>query len=317
MKKKHLTLAALIPLFYWYSYVLISNYTGGDQLAYRALYENLAGAEFLDVMDISRTYVSAEDPVSFYILWAAAYLDFDKDVFISFMNVGLLACVFLLAKRHRVNASMLFLVFSNYYLIVLLTGAERLKFSMIFVLISTLAIKRLVKVSAAVAAIFSHLQTLILFGSLAMGGIYWQIRSSLMSGRRYLRSLTMLSAIIVGFFIVIYFQREGLEYKVGAYLNDDFLFSEMIQILIFCAAGLYFIGDKFNFALSIVPLVLLTTLIGGNRVNMIAVLVGVYFFWRENKSNHPFLYVIMMYFSFKSIPFVQRVIIYGDGFYGG
>jgi hypothetical protein len=317
MKKKYLILTVLIPLFYWCSFVLISNYTGGDQFAYRALYDSLATTDFWDVIEISKIYISAEEPLSLYILWAGSYFGFDKDIFISSVNTGLLVCVFLLAKRYRVNAAMLLLVFSNYYLIVLLTGAERLKFSMLFVLISALVSKRSIKIVAATASVFSHLQTLILFGSLAMGEFYFQIRSSLMSGRRYIKSLVGLSAIVIGFLIVVYAQREGLESKVGSYLSDKFLLSEVIQILIFCIAGLYFIKDKIRFALSIVPLALLTTLIGGARVNMIAVFVGVYLFWREGKSNHPFLYVLMMYFSLKTIPFVQRVMIYGDGFYGG
>lgn len=314
MRKKYLKLLLLLPVFYCYSYILISNYTNGDQFIYRALYSAFTVTNFQDVMEVSRLYVSAEDILSSYILWIGASIGIDKDIFISIINAGLLLCIYVIAKKYRVKRSMLFLILTNYYLIVLMTGAERLKFSFVFFLIAVVVETRTIKIGSLVAAIFAHLQATILIGSLALGIILGRIKQNFVRSKNYLIAILGSLAVLAVFAAVLYYQKDAINLKFNAYLIDQSSSIEMLQIAIFLFAGLIFINDKKSFSISIMPLALLTTLIGGSRVNMMAVVIGVYWFWREGKANHPFLYGTMLYFSIKTIPFVERIFLYGNGF---
>lgn len=122
----------LSPFLFVYSYFLIVYYTEGDRFGYRALYEALSNANFSEVPEISTMYVNASDWLTFYILWIPAKSGINKDFFIACSNLLLLGCLYLALVRHRINYALIALFLLNYYVIVLMTGAERLKFSMIF-----------------------------------------------------------------------------------------------------------------------------------------------------------------------------------------
>lgn len=47
---------------------------------------------------------------------------------------------------------------------------------------------------------------------------------------------------------------------------------------------------------------------------MLAVVVVIYFLMIENKLNHPIALFLLGYFSFKAIPVVKNIIVYGNGF---
>jgi hypothetical protein len=49
-------------------------------------------------------------------------------------------------------------------------------------------------------------------------------------------------------------------------------------------------------------------------VNMIAVALVIYYLMEERRLYHPLVYLLMAYFSIKTIPFVNKIILYGDGF---
>ena len=114
----------------------------------------------------------------------------------------------------------------------------------------------------------------------------------------------------------IFTQYGGIESKANAYLGESLNFSEVIQILLILFLGIFILENKILYGFSMLPLASAVLLIGGQRVNMMAVMVFIYFFLLEKKQNHPFLYAVMFYFFIKSIPFVRNIFEYGNGFYG-
>lgn len=314
MKKSHLQLVVLSVVFFLYSFVLISNYTEGDQYHYRALYDALSNVGFWDVLDVSRVYVNASDPLSFYILWGGSRLGVDKDIFISTANVVLLSCLYLLGRRYRVNYFIMLMLMSNFYIVVLMTGAERLKFAFIFIFLAVLVRWKYGKLILLLSSVFSHLQSIILL--VAGGAGYFAARISENMRRGSLRKSVVLGgflAALVGVVVVISVF-DSVEAKAEAYMGNAGVL-ELVQIALFFGAGLIFLKNKIQFTITMFPLLVAAFILGGNRVNMIAVVLGVFLFWREGKANHPFMYAIMLYFSIKGLLFIENIMKYGNGFY--
>lgn len=302
------------PVLFFYSYYLISNYVFGDQIVYRALYEALSNISFLEVPLVAEQYISASDVLSYYLLWIGAILGIDKDIYIALANVLLLLSLYVLARRHGVNHSMIALMMCNYYVIVLMTGAERLKFAFIFLFLAAVVRGRQLKILLGLLSIFAHLQSLIFLASLALNH-YKNIILRLLHGNLRKKSVfAVVGAVLLGA-MLFYIKLDSIEGKFESY-REGGAFAEVLQIAVFMLAGLFFIKNKFGFFISLLILMLSTIFIGGSRVNMIAVFVGVYLFWIEGKGNHPFIYIIMIYFAFKSVPFVLNILNYGNGFYG-
>ena len=314
MRKIHLHLIILIPIFFGYSYLLISNYIYGDQNSYRALYEALSGTEFLDVPSISERYISASDWLSFYLLWVGAILGIDKDIYIALANTLMLLLLYVLARRNAINYSMIALLMCNFYVVVLMTGAERLKFAFIFLFLAALAHRKKTRIFLVASSVFAHLQSLILLASLVLNHQKEIIRHLLRGSLKRKAVLSVVGAFIVGV-VLFYIQLDAIEAKFNAYSENGAL-AEVFQIAVFLMLGLFFIKNKLGFFITLLALMMLTFFVGGNRVNMIAVFVGVYLFWIEGRGNHPFLYIVMIYFAFKSVPFVINILNHGNGFYG-
>lgn len=314
MKKSYLQLAVLSIIFFLYSFVLISNYTDGDQYHYRAIYDALSSADFLDVLEISRVYVNASDPLSFYILWVGSRLGVDKDIFISAANVVLLSCIFLLGRRYRVNYFIMLMLLSNFYIVVLMTGAERLKFAFIFIFLAMIVKWKYWKLMFLLSSVFSHLQSIIL---LAAGGAgYFAERISKNMKQGFLGKSVVLGGFLVALvgFVVVIVIFDSIEAKAVSYMGNAGI-AELVQIALFFGAGLFFLKNKVQFTVTMFPLLVAAFLLGGNRVNMIAVMLGVFLFWLEGKANHPFMYAIMLYFSIKGLLFIENIMRYGNGFY--
>jgi len=315
MKKIYLQLIVLVVVFYLYSFILISNYTDGDQRSYRALYDALSGVELIDVLEVSRFYITASDPLSFYILWSGARLGIDKDVFISLANVVLLSCLFFLARRYRANYLIVLMLMSNFYVVVLMTGAERLKFAFIFVFLAMIVKGRFKKIVFLVSAVFSHLQTIILLASFFMGDISAKVSKDFQKGA--VRKSVALGGffVVLAGFAVVFALLGDIDRKADQYSNESGIVG-LAQVVGLFAAGLVFLKNRTRFIATMLPLVIAVILLGGQRVNMIAVMLVIFLFWLEGKVNHPFMYIVMLYFSVKSIPFIKNIMEYGNGFYG-
>lgn len=313
IRKSHLQLPLVGVVSYFFSHWLISNYLYGDQVYYRALYEALSSTSFLDVLSVAEQYIKASDALSFYLLWVGAIFEIDKDIYIALANTVLLLLLYVLARRHGINYSMIALLMCNFYVIVLMTGAERLKFSFIFLMLAALARGRKSKIILFLLSIFAHLQTLIFLASLALNH-YKIIILDLFRGVFRKNGVVSLVGVMTLGGALFYGQSNAIEEKFRSYAQAGAL-TETLQIFLFLLAGLFFVKNKFGFFVSLLALMMLTLFIGGNRVNMIAVFVGVYLFWIEDKGNHPFLYATMIYFALKSIPFVLNIMNHGNGFY--
>lgn len=314
VKKAHITFILLLPIFFWYGYSLISAYTEGDQRGYRSMYEALADAEPLEVMVIANAYVAVSEPISAYVLWAGAILGIDKDFYIALLNVLLLVGIFLLGKRYSVGVIPLFLLLTNFYVIVLMTGAERLKIAYLLLIWAVLwgGKKEIVLVGISPLA---HLQNFILFPSLLLANAADSIKRLVLSARIKKRFIITTGIVLVCSAVIFAFLYEDISGKASSYLSQDInLFVEIVKLVVLSAIAFVATKDRWRMALALIPMYPVIYLIGGQRANMIAVTLALFFLMKERVLNHPLVMALLIYFSLKSIPFVQKIFIYGNGF---
>lgn len=311
------------PLFAAALYSLIKNYTGGDQVVYRALYDAFSSTPWDNVLSVSVFYVSGYEIVSPYILWLGAVFGVDKDLYITALNLFLIFVVFKFILNNKSSWFVIFLIVTNFYMIVLFTGAERLKISYIFLVLSALNYKnKSIMVFFALAAIASHMQSIILIVGIAIYYFAKEYGAGLLSFKLNRKLLFNFLFFISVFVFILLFFNEGLSVKGSAYSSD---ISERSYIVVLQALLLYFsvfflLGRSFAFLLMSIYFVVCVVFLGGERVNMIYFTAVVFILIKEEylvtvrKKNLLFL-AVLMYLSYKSIGFVANIFIHGHGFY--
>lgn len=315
-KQALITLAGsvlVIFLAYIASQFLLTLYVGGDQVHYRALYEALSGASYSEVPSLGKTHVSSGEPISLYVLWLGASLGIDKNIYISSLNVILVLMLYLFMRKHKVNVLMMTMLMTSFYIIVLMTSAERLKIAYILLLFSTLMSGKM-RIATATTAPFAHLQSFLLLPSAVLVIFSQEIKQLIYFLRVKKRSL-ILALFLSGMFLITFsFLFDSIFDKVVFYAAKDKSSFEIANLFFLSIIALFSTRDKFKMVLAVLPMYPAVIILGASRVNMIAVTVVLFLLIQERRLSHPLVFLLMLYFSLKSALFVWNIILYGDGF---
>lgn len=303
----------LIPIFFTYAYLLIYPYVEGDQYYYRLFYSALADAKFNEVMPLALEKVASVEPLSIYMLWIGAKTGLDKDIYISLLNVILLLGLFLFCRKNNVGPIPLFLLLTNYYIIVLMTGAERLKIAYIILFLATLYSTNKGRALTGISG-FAHLQNFLMFPSLLLANYSTAIRRIFKAGK-FKIELFLVSVIMTVFAVFLFsIFNDAIIKKVFASIENSDSSIQILNLLILSFVAFFATRNRWRMALILLPMYPAVSILGGQRVNMIAVTLVLYFLIKERALNHPFVLALLLYFSFKSITFIQNIILYGSGF---
>lgn len=323
MSDKNLTiektsfLALLLSLFVFiFSLYIFPYYTNGDQKEYHNFYDNCLGNIFLymDNYECYNNTLGSNEPV-YFILASFFSIFFSKNVFISFFNALL---TFILVKivnlKERQYLLTVFLVF-NFYFLVVFFSAERLKFSLIFLLLAfyfylkcNILNKKVVLFS--ILACLSHFQVLILIGGAFLA--YYRSRLTI-------RNILFIFIAVIACVNVFY---DFILFKFNSYLNLNNFFDSVLSVLkvaIFIFMSFLYIKElrlKYSIILMSMPLLVAAFLLGSDRLVMFGFFIYLfaYIFKQRNvKFDVIFLFVIGYYF-FKSWGFLYNIREYGNGF---
>ena len=315
VNKKTLLVALSLPAFYGASMLLLTHYVFGDQVHYWRFYEALSSANAADVMLLARGHVSSAEPISAYLLWMGASLGIEKNTFITVLNVILLLGLLLLMRRQKVPWYVQLLIFSNFYVIVLMTGAERLKIAYILLVYAALVPGKL-GLSLALASPLAHLQSFILLAGLAASKASDTIKSIFGRMRLDKRALVSLVVLVPIAGLVFVILQEGIMIKATGYMARAGAISELFQILLLAGVAFFVAKDRVGMGLMLITMMVAIFLLGGMRVNMIAFSLFLYLLVLEGRLQHPLVLTLLAYFSLKSVFFVRNIFIYGNGFGG-
>ncbi len=304
--KLKISLVLLATFFYGLSILLLTHYKLGDQVQYSLFYEALSNASAEDVMQIAKQYVSSVESISAYTLWVGAKLGIEKNIFISALNVVLLLGIFLLMLKHRVYWYFQVLIFTNYYLFVLLTGAERLKIAYIMIVYAAI-IQGKRGYALLLASIFAHLQSMILLVGLAISMVKRSIK------KKALIYFTFLIPCL--FFVYVYLQEAVIE-KATIYVSQSGGLYELFQVFLLVGLGVIVSRDKFRIVIALITMAIAVFFLGGARVNMIAFTLFIYLIMIERRLYHPLIFILLICLSLKSVFFVRNIFTNGSGFEG-
>lgn len=310
-----ISLLVLTPFLFGCSYFLISNYLYGDQIVYRMLYDVLRSASFSEILLLSKAYVSGGEPIPATLLWVGASLGLEKDFYISLFNTALMISLLYFLRINRATIFVVFLVMTNYYLLVLMTGAERLKFAYLILLLAA-NLKGKCRVLLLALGPLAHFQSAILLVGIGAGHASDAVKALFKRGvilkKHFFFTilLFLMAAILASFF------GGGVLAKAAIYMRLSEGLSELFEVFILLGVALAVSKDRLRVFLALIPMIAAVFLLGGDRVNMMAFSVVFYFLALERRLSSPPFLLLLAYFSYKSIGFVSKVMVYGDGFYG-
>lgn len=310
-------LLAIAVYAFWISLIIAPYHVNGDQVHYTKAYEAMRGLGLFEALDTYRGLIFSFEPVHFFVSWLFVNLGFEKNVVMAGLN-SLLAVLFgrLLLGRTQSILIVALLVVSNSYVYAMFFTLEKLKISVILLL---LYLKYSAKIFGIIA-VFAHLQIglllAIFFASRFLSRLRFSVPRKLPHPRNFLRMLILAFIVIVG---VLLFYNYGHS-KISFYMSRDgvgFL-TALLPVGFMCIITLITTDQDRKVVFwyfSILALVIF--IIGGDRVNMF-VFFGFLFFTsyrlQASLKGIVFLTAIIfstLYLSYKSYSYIDMIVNHG------
>ena len=301
-------------IYYCISMFLLDLNILGDQEHYHRFYYLLKGSDLTDIIPIQVATLSGPEPVYGLFMWVGANLDIAKNQYIALFNSFLALCLFVLLKKNRVSFVLIILILTNYYFIVLLTSAERLKFSYIFLINAAIFSSRL-RYFFLTLALFSHFQTLINYASITFGLLRLPSFQLVKFSRKKFHTFVLGGFVIATILFILVLRFSSFIIIKGETYYNNFEIMSIINLLSLMAVGLFITKKRPKFLMGMFPILFAAALLGPSRVNMIGFVMFFYFLMKEGEVNHLLMYPLLMYFSIKSYTFVLNIIVHGNGYF--
>jgi len=293
---------------------MLSNYLGGDQIGYRKLYEALKGSNFFGAIVLTFSYVGGSEPIYAFIAWFGSNIGLEKDLYFSIINSFFCAIIIKYLYSKGASFIFIFLMLSNYYIIVLMTSAERLKIAIIIMFIALIYQKKtLLSNSFKLLSIMAHFQIAIYFFSIS----FLKTINILRSNRVKKKILLIIPIIIAIGGILVAQNISPIIHKISVYAGSysNGLHIDLIRPLILITVYYIATKKKTNAILVLISLLPFYYLFGGNRINILLFFLIVTLFIEAKKINHPLLTLIMFYYSFKGFHFAYKIFLNQNGYF--
>lgn len=305
-----LVIALVVLTVFVISMLISPQYTGGDQIHYRRVYDEITFLGLKDAYEYYRSNLDSRELVHFIIVYFASPI-MGKDLLMSVFNAGLAYSALKLCRTHGVSPIIAALIpLSNYYFFTMYFSAERLKFAMIFVILGINYInKQRLFFLYCVLAVLSHAQTIIIYASVLMQHIFNGLIYTLKNGKIPIY-IIILPIVAIGILAV---NIEQISSKFISYYQDRSLM-EINRSLIFLMLTLYVSKNKINAIIIFIPILIATFLVGGDRVNMLSYFTFLYYALQYKRGVNAPNIILMLYFAGKTILFVDDIVNHGTGF---
>lgn len=309
-------------VFFCVTYYLSSFYVNGDQFHYKAVYDKLSELSLIDAYIYYNSALDSNELVHFFLVWLfSGYVE--KDILMSFFNASLVYYVSRILFKHGGAGWVIFLVLlTSFYSWVLFLSAERLKIAMLLFMMSFWYLNNGCIKKAGVAtclSILAHLQIVISYFTI-VSNRFVNIFSKLVTKG-------VVSKYIFLFLIVVLFLAAPLSYQVvrkfDVYVNG-FEFVDLLKWLIYYLLTLSVSVQRGRISwqtlsfisLMFIPMLVTVFFIGSDRALFFAFFVFVYFAVQKKSGLNFPLFIVLVYFCYKSVFFIVSVFNYGDGFVG-
>ena len=282
MQHSRLANLALIPILTFFSFILITLYVAGDQVYYRDFYAKIASASYAESFIIAKGTIGASEPLSIFILWIGSTLGIDKDLFITFLNSILIYSLYKLSVKYRFGFVIFVFFALNFYIVVLMTGAERLKIGYIFLFLSILFEGRF-RIFLIAMSVLAHFQMFLFLPSMLIYHFYEDLRalfSRLVIRKAILKILVLVTISLLVVFPVIW---GSILSKLNAYLDFNRSILELVNVLVFIVMGVFSSKDHKRLIVCSIPIIIWVFLLILKRITRIFARPGAR---RPRKGRH-------------------------------
>ena len=306
------------------SLFLAPYYFAGDQRHYNAGYDAIKNLSLFEANDIYTSKIVSTEYGHFFVIWVTSVLGLEKNLVMALAN-SILA-YFIMKVCNKWGVSLLVsssICITNFYMLVLYFSAERLKFAFLFFLISIYYINnRKILFTFSFLSVITHLQLIILYSGLLFPkffGEYYKrlkrivftlkmrIKSELLVGVLLL-SMTIFIWVSMGDYLITKLAYHSTSPRThGAILN-------MLRVTIFFGMAILYAKKFTVITLNYFPLIIAIYFVSGSRLNMLAYALFMYYALRYKRGLNIGVLVTSVYFFFKSIGFVTRIVDTGNGY---
>lgn len=318
--KKYSIAAMLVALCVFILTLIIAPYyIGGDQRTYISVYDKLFKLDFQEGFEFYTQTLTSKEYVHYSIIWLASGLGVDKNLVMAVSNAFLAYFAMRVFEKWRVSIFVaITIVLANYYMLVLYFAAERLKFGFLFLVLSMLYIKRNNRFyMLAGLAIFAHAQVLLLYVSMLFTQVSMFLARFFKTFEFSIKKIFIFMMVLapIAYFLAEYILDKSAKYATGnAFGAGVGLKIDFTRIVLLLMLSLWYSKNKKETVLLFIPLMVAVSVVGGDRVNMMAYFVFLYYGLQCNRGLNFGVLASTAYFTFKSYGFVADIIKYGDGF---
>ncbi len=292
--------------FFVFSMFLYSYYKFGDLYWYSEIYKNMPD-QLISAFQFYSSSIDSKEIIHFLIVYVFHNI-LNKDVLFSFINAVMIYNILLYLQKINVSWFIIILILFNYYTIVLLTSAERLKVAMLFFMFALNAKNSRNQYINVLLSLVSHLQMSMLYIVILVRNMLYKV-SNRITLNKILKTVSIVIIIaLVGFF----------------FLKDQFLnklvwiksygVSETYKSIICLILSIVISKKILDPILLISPFIIACLYIGGTRINMFSFLIFCYFAFQNKRGMNTITILSLLFFLYKTIYFIMNVIKYGDGF---
>ena len=303
----------LVVFVFIASIVVLPYYFEGDQVHYRNIYTELSNLSLVEGYNHYNISLSSYELVHFFLTWVFSRI-VEKDIFVALFNAVLALLIILNfdKKRVRLIVTILFVV-SNFYLLVLFFAAERLKFGMIFFLLSVYYFDRM-KIFGLFSflSIISHAQFIIIYTGILFS---WMVKKSVRLYRTGMLSLYVIYIFVFGL-VLVFLMWNQIQTKFIAYFEVRDVY-EFLRMSVFFLMAQWYSRKKQQTFFVFIPLFIAVLLFGGERLNIFGYFVFLYYALPINRGVNFGILISSTYFAYSSYGFLSNIVNYGDGFYAG
>lgn len=306
-----------IPLFlagYVFSRWLLSVYVAGDQQSYASYWNAVSWSYPWQWNGLQLIYVGSSDILYSFIIGFGTYTGLDRIDYISLWNGFFVALVGQILFRYRASIIFYLLIFTNFYFLVLLGSAERLKFAYIFLILAIYIDGVIGKVISSIASVFTHTQSLVQFFMSFTYYISTEYKNIIKNRLSFIAIFVIFPCISLGVGYYLYnIAGEVITRKSEFYGEQSQGLLEIVQWIMIVIVGFSVYDKKLPFLVSMMPAGVLTYFYG-NRINVATLAFFCILALLQKKTLHPLVLLVMAYMSFKSIGFIEKTLATGQGF---
>lgn len=297
------------------SYYLFGYYEYGDQEGYRKLYQSLNEESFVDGYYLYNNLTGGFEPVYYAVIYLFSGF-FEKDLLLSLVNFIFGYHLSKIILVQKVSPLVLPLIAVNFYFIVLLFSAERLKFGLLFLSIYFLIQKKSVRHALLLCSFLSQFSIILLYVTVHFKKGLIRIKKILVQGKIGIQEMVyfVLSIVLVITFY-LYFS-EKLLFKINHYLDlsyESVVDVAKTSVFIFLA---FMYRKRYSTLLSGTPILFASFLFGSERMVMFAFFYFMFFAFSYKRGLNAGVLLSSLYFGIKGLFFINTFMQNGTGFLG-